>query len=38
MKYRKKLNRKKSNRNFKKGMGINRKNVQISPTRGGFRL
>lgn len=36
--YRKRLSRKKSNRNFKKGMGIKKKNIQPIPTRGGIRM
>lgn len=35
---RKKMSRKKSNKNFKKGMGTNRKNIAPAPTRGGYRL
>lgn len=38
MAFRKRLNRKKSNKNFKRGMSVNKKNVQHKPTRGGIRL
>lgn len=34
---RKKLNKRKSNKNFKSGMGTNKKNIQHA-TRGGYRL
>lgn len=38
MAYRKKLNKKKSRRNFKRGTKINRKNLAGPLKRGGIRL
>lgn len=35
---RKKMSRKKSSRNFKKGTGTHKKNVTGKPMRGGIRL
>lgn len=35
---RKRLNKKSSNRNFKKGLGTNKKNLPKRATRGGYRL
>lgn len=38
MALRKRLNRKKSNKNFKRGMKIQKKNIKPRSTRGGYRL
>jgi len=38
MAFRKKLNKRKSNKNFKKGMGVNKKNIKPLSTRGGYRF
>lgn len=35
---RSKMSHGKSNRNFKKGMGVHKKNVTPPPSRGGYRL
>lgn len=35
---RKKMSRKKSNKNFRKGLNTNSKNLAPPPTRGGYRL
>lgn len=35
---RKKMSHGKSNRNFKKGMGVHKKNITPPPSRGGYRL
>lgn len=38
MKYRKKISRKKSNKVFRKGLGVHRKNQVTPNTRGGIRF
>lgn len=38
MAFRKRLNKKKSNKNFKKGMNVNKRNIVQKPSRGGHRL
>lgn len=35
---RQRMSKKRSHRNFKRGAGVNRKNIAPAPTRGGYRL